>query len=71
MSLRIQDLRKGDRVTDKDDRYVCDADPVCIDGVWQIETTTGGDYIYMLKDDPDNLLGRDDWLERVKARRKK
>jgi hypothetical protein len=70
VSLRVQDLKKNDRVKDSEDTYRCLEDPVFIDGVWQIRTVTGGEYDYMLKDDPNNPIEWDDFWIKIKERRK-
>jgi len=70
VSLRVQDLKKNDRIKDNDDYYVVDGDPVCVDGVWQVETTASGDVIWTLKEDPNNPIEWDDFWIKIKERRK-
>jgi hypothetical protein len=48
--LEIKELKRNDEVFDDDDSYRVYADPVQVDGVWQVETTSGGDYVWFLKE---------------------
>ena len=48
--LEIKELRRNDECYDAEDAYRVYADPIQVDGVWQVETTSGGDYVWFLKE---------------------
>lgn len=69
MSLRIQDLKRNDHIKDEEDSYRLMSDPEFVNGMWQVETVTGGDYDYILRDDHPLPLEYDDWLKKRKMSR--
>lgn len=70
MSLRVQDLKKNDRVKDSEDTYRCLEDAECVNNIWQVKTVTGGEYEYMLRDTEAYPLEWDGFFDRIKERRK-
>lgn len=48
--LEIKELKRNDEVYDDEDGYRVYADPVQVDGVWQVETTSSGDYVWFFKE---------------------
>lgn len=48
--LKVEELRRDDVFYDEEDSYRVYADPVMKDGVLQVETTSGGDYVCWFKD---------------------
>lgn len=67
MSLQIRDLKRNDRIKDVEDTYRVMSDPEFVNEMWQVETVTGGDYDYILRENHPFPLEIDDWVQKRKS----
>lgn len=53
MRLEVKNLKKGQIIYDEDpnDSYQVYSEPQLIDGKWEVEVTTGGDYAWVFSED--------------------
>lgn len=67
--LKICDLKVNDRIKDEEDSYRVMSNPVLVNGKWQVDTVTGGDYNFVLTEDHALPLSYDTWIEDRRAKK--
>jgi hypothetical protein len=56
MEIQIKDMKRGDVVYDLTDSYKAYSDAEFVDGLWQCDTTSSGEYAVILREDRDPEL---------------
>lgn len=53
MRLEVKNLKKGQTIYDEDpdDSYMVYSAPQLVDGKWEVEVTTSGDYAWVFSED--------------------